>query len=169
MQTAMQCVVAMVVLSDDYLMPKWPMLELLAFVDAKRTCNPKLRLLPLFFKLDMCDLKNITAIQRWMAKWQKLASKDARFDPHKYEDALRVLIKSNGVRFSSYGESEFRYREAIVKDVYRLSRPYVKYDRPPMTGRSRLCKMSVQHEDHRVLEMTRASFDVQSVYCDRRA
>jgi len=144
-QAARECVVAVVVLSEQYLMSKWPMLELVAFVDAQRTCNPKLHILPLFYKLDVGDLKDG---QRWKAEWQSLAALDARVDPRKCEDALRILTRSNGERFSEYGESEVRYRKAIVAGLYQLSRPYLKYSTPSMVGRSRLCQVSAWHEHY---------------------
>jgi hypothetical protein len=73
LQAAKQCVVGVVVLSNDYLMCKWPMLELLAFVDAQKTCNPELHILPLFYTLGVSGLKDKVSIQKWKAKWQTLA------------------------------------------------------------------------------------------------
>ncbi|KAG0556323.1 hypothetical protein KC19_11G044200 [Ceratodon purpureus] len=143
LQAARQCLVAVVVLSDQYFMSKWPMLELIAFVEARRTCNSELHILPLFYKLDVCDLKDIIAIRRWKAEWENFAAMDDRFDPNKCEDALRALIANNGERFCEYGGSKVRYREAIVAIVYQLSRPYLKYDTPPMVAGARLCQIVI--------------------------
>lgn len=147
-EAARQCVVAVVVLSEQYLMSKWPMLELVAFADAQSTCNPSLYILPLFYKLNVGDLNDVQSLSRWKTEWQRLAAIDARVNPNKCEDALRILNRNNGEQFSEHGESEVSYRKAIVRSLYKLSRPYLKYYRPPMVGRSRLSQVSTWHEDH---------------------
>lgn len=132
-QEAMHCEVAVVVLSYEYLTSKWPMLELMAFVEAQRT--RKLYILPVFYKLNVEDLKDM---ERWKWEWQRLGALDAL----KCEKALTVLARINGEQFSEYGNSEVRYRKAIVASLYHLSRPYLKYCSPPMVGRSRLRQVS---------------------------
>lgn len=134
MEAARHCEVAVVVLSYEYLTSKWPMLELMAFVEEKRL-NPRLCILPVFYKLNVEDLKDM---ERWKREWQRLGTLDAV----KCEKALLVLARSNGEQFLEYGKSEVRYRKAIVASLYRLSRPYLKYCSPPMVGRSRLRQVS---------------------------
>ena len=56
-EAAKQCLVAVVVLSEDFLTSKWPMLELVEIVKAKKSHNHKLKLFPLFYKLSPDDLK----------------------------------------------------------------------------------------------------------------
>lgn len=46
---ARKCVVAVVILSKEYVTSKWPMLELLTFVEAQKFTNPDLKLLPVFY------------------------------------------------------------------------------------------------------------------------
>jgi hypothetical protein len=50
-EAAEQCRLGVVVVSEGYLTSKWPMLELSKFVESKKTSNPELRLLPLYFRL----------------------------------------------------------------------------------------------------------------------
>jgi len=46
-KVAKQCLLAMIVLSERYLTSKWPMLELTAFVKARKRKNRNMKLLPL--------------------------------------------------------------------------------------------------------------------------
>lgn len=84
-------------------------------VEAQRT--RKLYILPVFYKLNVEDLKDM---ERWKWEWQRLGALDAL----KCEKALTVLARINGEQFSEYGNSEVRYRKAIVASLYHLSRPY---------------------------------------------
>ena len=47
-KTARNCKVAVMILTKDFLTSKWPMLELLHFIDAQKTTNCGMKLLPIF-------------------------------------------------------------------------------------------------------------------------
>lgn len=49
-----QCRMAVVVVSHDYFVSRWPMIELYAFVQASKT-NTKLKILPLFYGLSVAE------------------------------------------------------------------------------------------------------------------
>lgn len=55
-EAAKQCVVAVVVLSPAYLESKWPMLELIAFVESMKAGH-RINLVPLFYKLTPDDIR----------------------------------------------------------------------------------------------------------------
>lgn len=141
-EAAKQCVVAVVVLSSEFLESKWAMQELATFVEAQKTLNPKLKLLPLFYKLEAADLRTETSTR--MTLWTKMADADAhRIHLDVWKNAVEVLARANGEVFSKYGGSEVKYRAAIVDAVCQLCRRYVLESRvPSMLGRDRLCKVS---------------------------
>ena len=47
-RSARNCKVAVMILTKDFLTSKWPMLELLHFIDAQKTTNCGMKLLPIF-------------------------------------------------------------------------------------------------------------------------
>lgn len=69
LDAARQCHVAVVVLSEDHLTSKWPMLELVTFVEAQRSFNTNLTILPLFYKLTVTDLEEQRANEQLMVMW----------------------------------------------------------------------------------------------------
>ena len=48
LRAAGQCRMAVVVVSEEYFVSKWPMIELHAFVQARLRSNPDLKILPVF-------------------------------------------------------------------------------------------------------------------------
>ena len=59
---AKQCELTIVVVSSDYFMRKWPMLELASFVEAQKT-RPELKILPVFGMMHMCKEKSACMIR----------------------------------------------------------------------------------------------------------
>ena len=143
-KAAKECLVAVVVLSSEFLVSLWPMLELAAFVQAQRTCNPNLKIFPLFYKLEVADLKKDSkAITLRMAKWKEMAAVEERIDIDAWQNSVAALSRANGEVFSSYAGSEVKYREAIVDSICKL------------VGRDRLCNVSapVLYLLHLVIEL----------------
>ena len=140
---ARHCHVAVIVLSEEFLCSKWPMIELAEFHGAQQAGNPRLYMLPLFYKLSVKDLDEKAIEERWMPKWRQLiADGDTRNDVAKWSGAVRALRKINGVVFGQKGPSEVAYREDIVQSIFRLSSSDLLYGSSrKMVGYSRVCEV----------------------------
>ncbi|KAG0575840.1 hypothetical protein KC19_5G034700 [Ceratodon purpureus] len=138
---AQRCRVAVIVLSEEYLTSKWPMLELVEFVKAKKSDNPELELFPLFFKISVHDLSGESFEHCWKTAWADIAKDDPdRFNLSWCTKALRELRGSNGLKFQDFQHSEVFYREAIVKEISLLLPPDLLDDTSDVIGYDRLCK-----------------------------
>ena len=135
LQSANQCHLAVVVLSMEYLLSKWPMIELITFIRAIQFRSTNLKILPLFYKVGVEDLKR--EHDRITSVWEERAKKDKRLISWHCNDALRFLASINGEVFS--GESELAYRRAIVASICKLYLPDLQYDIRAMQGKDRLC------------------------------
>ena len=130
----------MVVLSEDYLSSKWPMIELAEFVRASKSGNKNLNLLPLFYKASVSDLDDKSIKDKWRPKWMELAGVDPRVDPEEWAEAVRELRRVNGLNFHKFENSE-SYRDAIVKDIFRLAPPDLLFDTSKILGWKRICEV----------------------------
>ncbi|KAI5054116.1 hypothetical protein GOP47_0030990 [Adiantum capillus-veneris] len=65
---ALGCELGVVVLSEDFLTSKWPMIELEILVLQR---GPKAKLLPLFYKLGPADLKSPANLAQWQQVWEE--------------------------------------------------------------------------------------------------
>lgn len=152
LEAAKQCHVAVIVLSENYLTSKWPMIELGAFYEAKLENPRRLNVLPLFFKLSREELDDRSIEDRWMPKWKEFADLDTRIDVHKWKKAVKSLPQVNGLIFeqsrtvmyntgASY-RSEVEYRSAITQAILELSPPDLTYGTSEtVVGYDRLCKV----------------------------
>jgi hypothetical protein len=98
-EAAQLCHAAVVVLSEEFLCSKWPMIELAEFHGAQQAGNQRLNMLPVFYKLSVDDLCDRSIEDRWMPKWREYANDDKRIDVAKWSAAVRALRKVNGVIF----------------------------------------------------------------------
>jgi len=78
LKAAQQCQLLITMVSKEYFMSKWPMIELNAFVQATKVMksNMSVAILPLFYELSMSDLKDEKRQKRWFEKWISLAKDD---------------------------------------------------------------------------------------------
>jgi hypothetical protein len=141
-EAAQLCEVAVVVLSEEFLCSKWPMIELAEFYAAQQAGNQRLNMLPLFYKLSVDDLRDQSIERRWMPKWREYANDDKRIDLAKWSAAVRALRKVNGVIFHKKAMSEVAYRKDVVRSIFRLSPPELLYGSSrDMLGYSRICQV----------------------------
>lgn len=143
---AQQCHVAVIVLSEEFLSSKWPMIELTEFhaaqQAAKNVASRQLNMLPLFFKLQTKDLDDEVIKDRWMPIWRKHEKNDAakRIDVHKWYEAVTALKATNGLIFQ---ESEVQYRKVVVQSIMKLSPPdLLNGSSRSVVGYDRLCEVS---------------------------
>lgn len=142
LEAAKQCHVAVIVLSEEFLTSKWPMIELAAFHDAKQEGNQQLTMLPLFFKISVHDLDDLAIENRWVPRWRELASTDKRIDPKKWTAVVKALRGVNGLVYDNYGNREVAYRSAVTKEIFRLSPPDLDFGTSEtVVGCDRLCKV----------------------------
>jgi hypothetical protein len=181
-EAAEHCQLTGVVLSKGYLSSKWPMLELSAFLKAKKTKNPNLKLFPLFYKLSPSDLDAKKVETEWMEKWEGLVesgavqaeevslwseavkslldAKNVEMEKEKdlkeqlvqgeveaedfsklFGEAVRELRPFNGLDFRKYGNSEVKYRAAVVEEICRCVPPMMEIDTERIRGCHRLCEV----------------------------
>ena len=142
LQASKQCQLAIVVVSDNFFMSKWPMLELASFVEAKNGCNPEMKILPLFYKLTIAQLKDPERQRVWFEKWERLKESDERLDILSWKGAVRVLGGQKGAVFCGTGQNEDEYIESIVQMVFKSVPPDVLYVDSHVKGGMQLCKVS---------------------------
>lgn len=141
-EAAQKCLVAVVVLSQEFFISKWPMLELVAFVKAKKTVNPNLKILPLFYNLRAKDFKDQQIRKDVISLAENHAIVDGRINPQEWKDSIDVLESTNGEDFTNFGGSEVAYRRAIVASICKMCKPNVQFDLSSMEGKDRMCNVS---------------------------
>jgi len=146
-QASKQCRLAIVVVSDDFFMSKWPMLELASFVEAKNVVNPEMEILPVFYRLTVAEFKEPKRQRVWFEKWERLKESDERVDTLSWKKALRVLGAYNGVVYCGTKQTEDEFIESIVELVFRFVPPDFLYDDSHVKGATHLCEVSSTGED----------------------
>lgn len=138
-QAAEQCWVAVLVLSKDFFIrSKWPMLELVACIEAKKK-NPQLKILPLFYRVSLKELKDESFERLCYLTWTEWRATDPRVHPFNWRNALQAIYSSNGIQFD--GQGAVLYRRRVVEAVCRLVPPNVNFDDSFVQGKERLCQV----------------------------
>ncbi|KAI5063037.1 hypothetical protein GOP47_0021584 [Adiantum capillus-veneris] len=145
---ASACKLALVVLSDEYLSSKWPMIELCAVMHA----TPSVKILPLFFRLVPDDLKRKGNLKKWHSKWRAFAKQDKRISLMEWEKAVQSLRSLHGLAYDATGqEGELTYIERIVNNILSSQGPLAPrkmFETSYVKGRDRLCKVVSLLKDH---------------------
>ena len=151
-QAAKECKVAVIILTEQFLRSKWPMLELLTFVDAQKEFNREMHLFPVLFNgLKVEDLHE----HLWREEWEKLVMLDSegkhpsRLTLEKCAEALRKLRKVNMLDIKNYNGSYYRLCKAIVESALRLLPQDSDSDMKDIQGAGRLCEVSKNLQWHR--------------------
>lgn len=150
-KAARECKVAVLVLTDDFLTSKWPMLELLHFVDAHKTTNQSIKLLPVFFG-DMvpAHLSDADCKARWIEKWKKLEAADTSSSAKPRQVSLTVescleavhkLKDFNGIKNADFLTYKSLQQNILSKVEFYLPSGYEKD--PDVAGYDRLCKVNL--------------------------
>ncbi|MCO5567995.1 hypothetical protein L7F22_021691 [Adiantum nelumboides] len=139
-QAASECFLAIVLLSHDFLsaeLSKWPMLELAAFVRARKA-SQHVQILPILLgDLLPQDLKEPKRC--WSKHWKKWAKWDTRIKCSEWESALSALSPLNMVLQSKF-DGEVALRQNIVSTVLSLIPPDVRPDVSHVQGKELLYK-----------------------------
>ena len=115
---AKKCKVALVVVSKEYLSTEWLMDELVEFVRALVDGNESLILIPLFDNVLVGDLRGHSIRDVWIPRWQMFNGTQVE----EYAAAVEKLLSFYGLSLRLFGNSEVKYRDAIVEGI-------VSYDR----------------------------------------
>lgn len=154
-KAARKCQVAVMLLSQEFLSHYWPMVELAAFVDAQKSKNTSMLLLPLFYKVTVEDLKPKNVEAKWKKKWLEILRKNCEGDDvkakavvEKWTESVLYVSEKCGVSFEAIVKNpkvmnpEVKYRAEIVKAIFRGSPPDLLYDTSKILGCDRICKVS---------------------------
>ncbi|KAG0559495.1 hypothetical protein KC19_10G109500 [Ceratodon purpureus] len=134
-----QCNVGVVILSEEFLTSKWPMMELVAMVDQAKK-NPKFRIMPIYLRTSIKELKDPRHRDRWRPYWHELALKNpTRLEVDKCEATLNYLNSINSLEYD--GVSEVKFQKVIVDAICRVVPPCIRLEDSYIQGRSRLCKV----------------------------
>lgn len=126
-RAAKQCQVAVAVLSEEFFTSKWPMLELVAFMEEQKLgVNKGLKILPLFFKISLTELKDSTRRNKWFSLWEGWARADGRIKIDRWKYALEELPKFNGIGYVEQGEGDSSYRNKVAEALCELVQPDVR-------------------------------------------
>lgn len=139
---AAQCRMGVVVLSPHYLRSRWPMLELSKIVESMKTSNPGLKLFPLFLTLSPSDL-NDAEVEKLKPTWENIVRRRKMKEEvvELWSAAVKELRSWNGLDYSSFGNSEYKYRSAVVHEICKLLPPILKWKTDNIQGYERLCKV----------------------------
>ncbi|KAG0575671.1 hypothetical protein KC19_5G022200 [Ceratodon purpureus] len=142
---ARQCQMGVVVVSEEYFMSKWPMIELDAFVQTRlkqeeQQSETKLKILPLFYKLSLAEFENEERRAAWYSKWEDLAKEDKRINISSWKDSLRQLKRFNGIEYH-HNMSLMAYRDEIKDSICNEVPPDVKWDDSHVQGGAKLCQV----------------------------
>jgi hypothetical protein len=135
---------AVVVVSEEYFMSRWPMIELHAFVQAiKRKSNTKLKILPLFYKLSASEFLDEKRQKRWFQKWESWAKDDTkeRIKVGEWKEALNFLRSYNGISYNQELQEIVPFRNDIVSYICGSISPDIKWCDSHIQGKPNLCKV----------------------------
>jgi hypothetical protein len=136
--------VVVVVLSDDFFISKWPMIELAIFIkeQKRRKSSPDLKelnILPLF--MGFSEFRNTERQTYWQNKWNEMGVGDDRIDVSVWKEALKVLGGTNGLEYYRY-KNEEEYIDSIISAIFKLVTPDLKWEDSYMKGKSKFIRYS---------------------------
>ncbi|KAG0588944.1 hypothetical protein KC19_2G280600 [Ceratodon purpureus] len=139
-----QCDVGVVILSDEFITSKWPMMELVAMhervLDEMEKGKSNFKVIPVFLRTSPKDLDDYDKCNEWFSCWQKLAKDNPkRVQIEKWGVALKYLRKLNGVVYERFGE--VKLVKEIVDEICKVVPPEIKMEDSHIQGRSRICNI----------------------------
>ena len=129
-----------VVVSKEYFTSKWPMIELNGFLQATKK-DPNLKILPLFFGLNVEEFSNDCTRKIWFEKWEMMAKDDDRIKLGEWNESLKLFSAFNGLVYERHSKELVAYRKEIVSNICKAIPSDIKYDESHVQGRSKLCKV----------------------------
>ena len=135
-----QCEMMVVVVSEEYFASKWPMIELNGFMQATKK-NKNLKVLPLFFGLNVDEFLDSDRQEEWFKKWDTMAKDDKRIEVGEWKESLRSFGAFNGLVYDRHSKEVVAYRRKVVSNICKAIPSDIKYDESHVQGRSKLCQV----------------------------
>jgi hypothetical protein len=136
-----QCLVGVVILSEEFFTSKWPMMELVAMVEQVKK-NPKFVIIPVYLRTSIKEFKEPMHRDRWRSCWHGLALESpSRVKAENWEATLKYLNSINGLEYG--GSSEVEFQRDIVDAICRIVPADIRLEDSYIQGRSRLCQVRV--------------------------
>lgn len=132
------CKLAILILSEEFFtINKNPMMEVIAFV------RSKVRLLPLFYRLTVKQVKDKQNRALWKAKWDEwiVQSDDSSLDSVTWDHALTKITDYNGIEYRKFSLHYSNYIEEVSNVVCDILAPDVLRDDKHVVGKERLVKV----------------------------
>ena len=114
--------VGVVVVTDDFFRRKWPMTELISFMDSKKRNRKKVKILPLFYRLDVNKVKDKLRRGTWDGEWENMSRDENHpLDFQECRNAVKALSEQHGIpyNYTTLG-NEAEYRKTILKKVGKM-------------------------------------------------
>ena len=135
-----QCKMMVVVVSNEYFTSKWPMIELNGFMQATKK-DKNLKILPLFYGLNVEEFSDSRRHKKWFKKWETMAKADARIKVAEWKESLKLFGAFNGLVYERHSKEVVAYRKEIVSNICKSIPSNIKYDESHVQGRSKLCQV----------------------------
>jgi hypothetical protein len=119
-----------VIVSEEFFQKKWPMIELMRFMELYMVPKPpKLRVLPVFYKLAPEAVRKHVEDEDWKKCWMEMSTERHPIDWEKCTKVVKTLCGMNGVQYI-YGDRS--HEDKFIGDIKKAVREiYVKIQRNP--------------------------------------
>jgi len=133
--------VGVVVVTEAFFKAKWPMTELIAFVEAQMNDpTDRIRLLPLFYELTPEHLKDHLTRKTWEPYWEEWSTGSHPLELDKCREAVNFLCRPRGFVYC-YNKRDYvkEYTEGVgqvLNGILRKERSFPAYLRGEITSTS---------------------------------
>ena len=135
-----RCKMMVVVVSKEYFSSKWPMIELNGFMQATKK-DPSLKILPLFFGLNVEEFSDNCTQKIWFKEWETMAKADDRIKLGEWKESMKLFGAFNGLVYDRHSKEVVAYRNEIVSNICKSIPSDIQYDETHVQGRSKLCQV----------------------------
>jgi hypothetical protein len=114
--------VGVVIITEEFFERKWPMEELRSFVESKKRNQNGVRILPLFFRLSVAEVRDRLREGSWDEKWGKMSTDQHRVNVQEYREAVAALCNTTGIEYIARNNGyDLEYIEKTLKKVVKIS------------------------------------------------
>lgn len=136
-----QCQVGVVILSEEFVMSKWPMLELNAVVKELEKRESTMTIILVFDLVSVDALKVPENLHRWERRWKQFALNDDRINVEEWKKALGRLGPISRI-VKREGYVDVQLREEIVMEVCKKVAMQLRWDDSHVQGWACICEVS---------------------------
>jgi hypothetical protein len=107
--------IGIMVITKEFFRKKWPMVELLEFLDMQnKHGHSKIRVLPLFYELKEKEIRSLLDKGFWEEEWANMSTENHPMDVGKCKDAVAKLCILNGVK---YDYTDLGHNTEYIRDI----------------------------------------------------